>query len=699
MQRFSDKELIDILSLSPNATAVYTGENIVIQTANDAMIAFWGKDRTVIGMPLEKALPELEGQPFIGILQNVWRTGTNYEAKDTLAELKVDGRLQTFYFDFLYRALKNEQGEVYCILHTATDVTERNTTRRALQDAQRLQDAFQKEKALNQQLVQSQQQLYALNTELEERVIARTKDLTISKQALQELNEELSAANEEQTAINEDLQHAEKALIKASRHLQASEARLEHILAQVSIPVLVLSGPRQIVAIANDAMLRFWGKQQEDVMGRPMLYIFPELKGQAFPKIWKQVYETGETVIGKEKPVMYNMAEGLRVNYVDYHYQPLRDLDGHITGILATIIDTTDKVAARRLVEENEERMRLTIESANLGTWFIDAITRKFIPSPRLKEMFGYHPEEEMPYDAAITQITDEYRDTVAKAVENAITKGEAYDLEYPIVGYHDSKLRWVKATGKLFTTSDGQPGNFSGTIADITERKQDDQRKNDFINMVSHELKTPLTSISGYVQLLKTEAQKTANTFAATLVDKTYNQVKKMTTMINGFLNMSRLESGKIHLDITSFNIEDLLKEVIEESSLLFPQHKIRVSACSDIFLKADKDKIGQVIINFISNAVKYAYASKVIDITCRHGGAEAIISVTDYGKGIKPQDREKIFERYHRVTTQEQSTVAGFGIGLYLCAEIINRHHGQIGVSSEEGKGSTFWFSLPME
>lgn len=121
----ADPELLKMLILSKEATAVYTGMEINIEMANDSMISFWGKDKTVIGRSMQEAIPELAGQPFIGLIQNVWQTGIKYEAVNTPAQLLVNGRLQQFYFDFCYRAVKSESGKVGCILHTATNVTER----------------------------------------------------------------------------------------------------------------------------------------------------------------------------------------------------------------------------------------------------------------------------------------------------------------------------------------------------------------------------------------------------------------------------------------------------------------------------------------------------------------------------------------------------------------------------------------------
>lgn len=121
-----DYQMLELLASPDTPKAIYTGNDIYIEIADDRMIGFWGKDRTVIGKTMGVAIPELKGQPFIGLLQNVWKTGITYEAKDTMAILKVDEEIQEFYFDFTYRAIKDHSGEIKCILHSAKDVTKKN---------------------------------------------------------------------------------------------------------------------------------------------------------------------------------------------------------------------------------------------------------------------------------------------------------------------------------------------------------------------------------------------------------------------------------------------------------------------------------------------------------------------------------------------------------------------------------------------
>jgi signal transduction histidine kinase len=180
--------------------------------------------------------------------------------------------------------------------------------------------------------------------------------------------------------------------------------------------------------------------------------------------------------------------------------------------------------------------------------------------------------------------------------------------------------------------------------------------------------------------------------------MEKANMQVKRMAGMINGFLNISRLEAGKILIEKQPFYFDQLLDEILDETKLIVSTHTINLIGSGPVKITADRDKIGSVVSNLISNAVKYSPRGKLIEIDYKINGSMIVVSVKDEGMGIKPKDIDKIFERYYRVETKHTQHISGFGIGLYLSAEIIKRHEGKIWAESESGKGSTFYFELPL-
>lgn len=340
---------------------------------------------------------------------------------------------------------------------------------------------------------------------------------------------------------------------------------------------------------------------------------------------------------------------------------------------------------------------KLAIAAAKIGTWFIDESNQTFVTSARTKELYGYFPEEEMSFEEALTQIPPKFRKKVIRSMKTATSQNEAFYLEYPVIGFHDQQQRWLRVMGGSDQPATGSM-HFSGVVMDITESKQNELRRNRFIGMVSHELKTPLTALKAYIQLLNKWAKKTKDGFTIGALSKLEKQVKKMTTMINGFLNFSGVESGKIHLNKLNFEVMELLKEVVEEYSDISPDHLISLSACEEITVHADREKIEQVVINLISNAIKYSDPGKPVEVSCLQEQARLVLSVKDTGMGIDQKDIDKLFKPHSRIKTIQTENISGFGIGLYLCAEIVKYHGGEIGVKSEAGKGSTFWFSLPL-
>jgi PAS domain-containing protein/two-component sensor histidine kinase len=377
----------------------------------------------------------------------------------------------------------------------------------------------------------------------------------------------------------------------------------------------------------------------------------------------------------------------------DENRQPVR-----FSGTLEDITNEEFTVGA---LEEAYEQVRLSKEAAGLGMFDMDLIKGTLIWDERCRELFGIFHEGSISYDNDFTKgLHPEDRDRITQIINELLLPGSDgnYDVEYRTVGAEDSKLRWVRAKGKVFFNRNDKPYRFIGSVLDITESKLDEVRKNDFIGMVSHELKTPLTTLSAILQVLQLKLKQSDN-FTSEALAKAIKQSKKMASLINGFLNISRLESGKIVLYKEKFDLNDLVTEMIHENEVMNTTHHIHFIADKGIIVNADREKIGSVISNLLSNAIKYSEKGTSIYVSCEVAENSIVLSVKDEGVGISLQDQEKLFDRYYRVQNNQTRHISGFGIGLYLSAEIIRRHEGSIWVESELGKGSTFYFSLLTE
>lgn len=479
--------------------------------------------------------------------------------------------------------------------------------------------------------------------------------------------------------------------------LVAKEREATQIIEHTPTAMALHIGEDMEIRFANKMMLGAWGKD-ERVFGMNFKDALPELDKLDFPTTMRQVYRKGIHYEQKEAHMLYMHYGKLKEFYYNYAFTPLKLSDGSVWGVLNTAVDVTDIVKSRIAVERAEEQLRLAVQSAQLGTWSINADTYEFDASERTKELFGFLPDEVITYEAAVNQITEEYRDKVKKTVEAAIKENRGFDMEYAITGLHNGKLRWVRATGKLYSSGDGKAAQFSGTLSDITERKQDEQRKNDFIGMVSHELKTPLTSMKGYLQIIGQRANKLGDVPIADFTKKTQRQADKMQALVTGFLDVARITEGKIHLNNDVFDINDVMRAAEDELRVNCKGAHITFRLCDSLLINGDKDKMEQVLINFINNAIKYSADEPEVTITCSKDGDNALVIVSDRGIGIPAADIPYIFDRFYRVENTHVKMISGFGIGLYICKEIIEHHGGTIGVKSEPGKGSDFWFSVPL-
>jgi PAS domain S-box-containing protein len=223
---------------------------------------------------------------------------------------------------------------------------------------------------------------------------------------------------------------------------------------------------------------------------------------------------------------------------------------------------------------------------------------------------------------------------------------------------------------------------------------KELNAKKDEFIALASHELKTPLTSVNGYLQIL---SQRVVDEKNKLFVQKTQQQVAKLSALVNDLLDVSKIEAGQLHFANEDFNIGEVLDEAVDMISHANNNYQITLhSTVPECIVKGDAHRIEQVIINLLTNAIRYAPGSNRIEVYLDREGEEVKIAVQDFGVGIAPEKLQHIFSRYYRVQ-DSNAKASGLGIGLYLCYEIVTRHHGKIWADSKPGKGSTFWFSLP--
>lgn len=262
-----------------------------------------------------------------------------------------------------------------------------------------------------------------------------------------------------------------------------------------------------------------------------------------------------------------------------------------------------------------------------------------------------------------------------------------------------DKKRLYIQITSSLIRNLKGEGIAGVSIVTDITKNKEHDMRKDDFINMASHELKTPMTSLKLYVSVLKKMQKEIVNEKIGSIIANIERQSGRLEKLVADLLDVSRLQTGKLVFTTKKFDLAKLINETVDTVQSTTSQHVIEYKNKKSLKVDADRFRIYQVISNLLTNAVKYSPKSKKVIVGLKKSGNEAIVSVKDYGLGISKEEKAKIFEKLYQVQDNKAKAFPGFGMGLYIAKEIVKKHKGKIWVESEQGKGSTFFFSLPVE
>jgi PAS domain S-box-containing protein len=259
---------------------------------------------------------------------------------------------------------------------------------------------------------------------------------------------------------------------------------------------------------------------------------------------------------------------------------------------------------------------------------------------------------------------------------------------------------RWSLVKSRPVPGGSGEVAMAITIIHDITEHMIVERRKDEFISMTSHELKTPVTSLKGFTNVLQRRLSKQGDTQGLHYLARMDAQLNKLTTLISDLLDISRMQSGKLPLRTEPFALDALIDETVENVQAATSTHHLLVEGRTGAQVLGDKERLGQVFINLFTNAIKYSPGADTVMVRLGRDAdlEQTIVSVQDFGIGIEKSHHEKIFERFYQVTDPEEKTYPGLGIGLYISNEIVARHHGRMWVESRKGEGSTFSVALPL-
>jgi PAS domain S-box-containing protein len=467
---------------------------------------------------------------------------------------------------------------------------------------------------------------------------------------------------------------------------KAAEERLRVHLAAIvesSDDAIISKNLEGIITSWNTAAERMYGYSAQEIVGQPITLLFAPDQQDEFMQIMAHI-RRGERVDHYEARRVRK--DGTRLT-VSVTVSPIKDSTGTIIGASAIARDITEQ---KRL----EAKFRHLFDS-NLAGVFISDFAGTFLDANNaFLDLLGYTRAELragiMQRDALTPPEFHYLSQNALKALQETGGSG-TYEKEY----LHKSGKRipvLVAVTRIEYTDT------CIGFVLDISERKALDLRKDEFISMASHELKTPVTSLKGFAQLLKRRLKKQGMQQEEDFLARMEGQIDRLTRLVNDLLDVSKIQAGKLDYAQEVIDLDALIRDLVEMFQQTNVTHSIVLQGATHHQVIGDRDRLGQVFINLLSNAIKYSPHAEQVEVSLASPADEVCVSVRDFGIGISKEDQSKIFDRFYRVYDVHEKKVPGLGMGLYIVQEIIRQHGGEITVTSEVGQGTTFTVSLPL-
>jgi PAS domain S-box-containing protein len=750
--------LSQVIQESPVRITFLEGPDMKVRLVNEIVLKSWRKDRSVIGMPLREVLPELENQPFLKILDEVYHTGIAYCASGSEARFMVKGKPVSHYFDIWYKPIADATGKIYGILATSMEVTEKVLAgKRIAESEQRFRNVVEsapfpigvytgeelKIQLANQVMLDTWGKGNEVIGKLYTEILPELENSEIFGQLRSVLKTGIPfhAKNTRVDIVIDGILKpfyfnysftplydstgniygvmntaADVTDVNvANMKVEQSENNLRNTILQSPVAMCILKGNDHLVEIANERMLELWGKKYNEMVGKKLVEGLEEIKGQGFDLLLDHVYTTGETYRASDVPVVLPRESGMETVYVDFVYEAFRAEDGSISGVIVVATDVTEQFVARHLIEQAEESARLAIESAELGKYEINLVTDEIKASDRFNEIWGVtHPIPRAEY-ACFIHPND--RGIRTKAHKEAIETGNL-DYEARLV-WTDKSIHWVRVKGKVIYDENNKPVSLLGVIQDITEQKEFSEelkkqvsertaelhRSNDdllhFAHVASHDLKEPVRKVKVFSNMIAEEFGDLLPERGVNYLNKVQNATDRMFSMIDGVLSYSTLNAGDQSIEKISLigiiqNIESDLEVLISKKEAVIKKDCLPEIEGAAVL-------VYQLFYNLINNSLKFSKEGRkpLIVFHCAEITKDDVlyaeITIADNGIGLDQQYAEQIFHPFARLNAKDQ--YEGTGLGLALCKKIVERHHGSIFATGVKDEGAVFTILLPLK
>ena len=523
-----------------------------------------------------------------------------------------------------------------------------------------------------------------------------------AKRALEVMNQELTEQirQREQAQAQEAIQTAQR--IVAEREVlllrNAETERICSLLEQAPGFICILDGPEHVFEFTNTAYLRLVGGR--DLLGVPIRAALPELEGQGYFELLDKVYRSGEPVTVVNKPYVLNSGAGLQPVHgmVDFVYQPIVT-DGRVSGIFVEGFDTTARSAMKQALERSEQRLREGMIAARMVVWDWDLRTNAVAFSENAPELFGANWTDVSALHRHIDP--DDLRRMDGQRRVALDTMGNYEDV-VRMTRPDNGEAIWLQVRGTVIAGPDGRPAMIRGVSVDVSARKRAEEslreaarHKDEFLAMLSHELRNPLAPIRTAAHLLGISPDNAQRVKQSSRIIE--RQVTHMTSLINDLLDVSRVNTGVVVLEKEVIDIAQVVQESVEQTQPLIAErgHSLSIDAPEEglVHVMGDRKRLVQVLTNLLHNAAKYTPEGGRIDLRISQHGGMVELHVRDNGIGVDAQLLPHIFELFTQEKRSSDRSQGGLGLGLALVRSLVQLHGGHVtAASGGRDQGATF-------
>lgn len=734
---FSLKEnvLENVMQKTPFGFSL-VNEHYVFEFANDLWLNIVQKKREeVLGKSMFEIFPETEDQ-LLSIFESVKKSKQPFYAPEHCVKLLRNGVLQDVFFNFVYQPIYSDSGDLQYFATVVIEVTDLVGIRSKIRDEEeRLRLATESSHTatwdlnlITSEIIYSSYLTKILGYDDNEVVThKKMRDHLIDYDRINIVEKAF------ERALNTGKYTYEARIIDKQGNLKWVLTNGKIFLDENKQPIRMLGVMQDITERKNNEILLQESHQQLKTaidatkLGRfdmdfetqhkynfspRFLYIMgydsetEDIDSTVFEKhihpkylnvrneALKKAKETGD-LFYQAKVILRNGEE----KWVEIYGRLLESFEGSRPYITGTIRDITDVKEFELKIKESEQKYRFLADAIPQIVWIGESDGRLIYFNQATMDYSGKDYNTILEDNGWLGILHPDDRE------ENLCLWMESVKNKLPFSYEHrfrnkNNEYRWFLSRAAPQLDEFGNVTKWVGTCTDIDDMKKQDEHKNNFIKIANHELKTPVTTIKGYVQLLKKMRGDSGDQFLVSSLNTIENQINKLNQLMGELLDISRIESGELPLHKGDFSLLKLVTETIEDIKAADQSHQINfeLNDTKDIEVFADKDRITQVLNNLLTNAIKYSPNQEDVNVKLYIDGNCAVVSVEDFGIGMDEPELKKIFERFYRISGEDEVTFPGFGIGLYIVKDIIERHGGKIWVESEKQKGSTFYFALPL-